>query len=107
MPLQEALDTFRYLITELNRLGIAYVALVRYAESLDSVIDGTRRGTKHDVLGTYAPLLKNHATRVFANASFTCEEAAQYVEDEKVGGVFFGIPWVANPDFAKRLEKGK
>ncbi|KAK0205605.1 hypothetical protein DFS33DRAFT_1329594 [Desarmillaria ectypa] len=106
MPLQETLDTFRYLISELDSLGIAYVTLVRYAESYDPVIDGARRGTKHDILGTYASLLKNPATRVFSNASFTGEEAARYVEDEKVDGVFFGIPWVANPDFARRLEKG-
>ncbi len=74
MRLQETLDTFWYLIAELDSLWIAYVAF---------------------------------ATRVFVNASFMGEEAAQYVEDEKVDGVFFGIPWVADPDFAKRLEKGK
>ncbi|KAK0431022.1 hypothetical protein EV421DRAFT_1912261 [Armillaria borealis] len=107
MPLQETLDTFRYLISELDSLGTAYVALVRYAESLDPVIDGTRRGTKQEVLGTYALLVKNPATKVFANASFTGEEASLYVEDGKVDGVFFGILWVANPDFAKRLEKGE
>ncbi|PBK64933.1 flavo protein NADH-dependent oxidoreductase [Armillaria solidipes] len=106
MPLQETSDTFRYLISELDSLGIAYVALVRDTESLDPVIDGTRRGTKHDVLGTYASLVKNPATRVFANASFTGEEASRYVEDGKVDGVFFGILRVANPDFAKKLEKG-
>ncbi|KAK0435082.1 uncharacterized protein EV420DRAFT_1623659 [Desarmillaria tabescens] len=100
------LDTFGYLISEIDKLGIAYVTLVRYAENLDPVIDGARRATKHDVIGTYAPLLKNPATKVFANASFTGEEAARYVEDEKVDGVFFGIPWVANPDLGKRFEKG-
>ncbi|KAK0460574.1 FMN-linked oxidoreductase [Desarmillaria tabescens] len=87
----DRVDTFRYLISEIDRLGIAYVTL---------------RATKHDVLGTYAPLLKNPATKVFANASFTGEEVARYVEDGKVDGVFFGIPWVANPDLAKRFEKG-
>ncbi|KAK0447211.1 FMN-linked oxidoreductase [Armillaria borealis] len=79
MPIQETLDTFRYLISELDKLGIAYVTLMRY----------------------------NPATRVFGNASFTGEEAARYIEDGKVDGVFFGIPWIPNPDFAKRLEKGK
>ncbi|KAG7441376.1 FMN-linked oxidoreductase [Guyanagaster necrorhizus] len=105
MPLKETVDTFSYLISELDKLGIAYVALVRYAEQLDPVIDGARRGTKHDILSTYAPLLRNPATRVFANSGFTGEEAARYVEDGKVDGVFFGILWVANPDFARRVEK--
>ncbi|KAG7445332.1 FMN-linked oxidoreductase [Guyanagaster necrorhizus] len=106
MPLQETVDTFSYLISELDKLGIAYVALVRYAERLDPVIDGARRGTKHDILSTYAPLVKNPATRVFVNSGFTGEEAARYVEDGKVDGVFFGISWVANPDFARRVETG-
>ncbi|KAK0229950.1 FMN-linked oxidoreductase [Armillaria nabsnona] len=103
MPIQETLDTFRYLISELDKFGIAYVTLVRYVEAFDT----TGRGTKHDVIDAYSSLLKNPATRVFGNASFTGEEAARYVEDGKVDGVFFGIPWIANPDFAKRLEKGK
>ncbi|SJL13126.1 related to N-ethylmaleimide reductase [Armillaria ostoyae] len=103
MPIQETLDTFRYLISELDKLGIAYVTLMRYVDAFDT----TRRGTKHDVIDAYSSLLKNPATRVFGNASFTGEEAARYVEDGKVDGVFFGIPWIANPDFAKRLEKGK
>ncbi|KAK0229946.1 FMN-linked oxidoreductase [Armillaria nabsnona] len=103
MPIQETLDTFRYLISELDKLGIAYVTLMRYVEAFDT----TGRGTKHDVIDAYSSLLKNPATRVFGNASFTGEEAARYIEDGKVDGVFFGIPWIANPDFAKRLEKGK
>ncbi|PBK63918.1 FMN-linked oxidoreductase [Armillaria solidipes] len=103
MPFQETLDTFRYLISELDKLGIAYVTLMRYVEAFDT----TARGTKHDVIDAYSSLLKNPATRVFGNASFTGEEAARYVEDGKVDGVFFGIPWIANPDLAKRLEKGK
>ncbi|PBK63921.1 FMN-linked oxidoreductase [Armillaria solidipes] len=103
MPIQETLDTFRYFISELDKLGIAYVTLVRYVDSFDT----TGRGTKHDVINAYSSLLKNPATRVFGNASFTGEEAARYVEDGKVDGVFFGIPWIANPDFAKRLENSK
>ncbi|KAK0462033.1 uncharacterized protein EV420DRAFT_1619413 [Desarmillaria tabescens] len=91
MPLQETLDTFGYLISEIDKLGDRL-------QNLDPVIDGARRATKHDVIGTYAPLLKNPATKG--------EEAARYVEDEKVDGVFFGIPWVANPDLGKRFEKG-
>ncbi|KAK0447215.1 hypothetical protein EV421DRAFT_2008686 [Armillaria borealis] len=103
MPIQETLDTFRYLISELDKLGIAYVTLMRYVEAFDT----TGRGTKHDVIDAYSSLLKNPATRVFGNASFTGEEAARYIEDGKVDGVFFGIPWITNPDLVKRLEKGK
>ena len=40
MPLQEAIDTFSYLISELDKLGIAYVCLVRYLTYTDSTYDG-------------------------------------------------------------------
>ncbi|KAK0484429.1 hypothetical protein IW261DRAFT_1330659 [Armillaria novae-zelandiae] len=103
MPIQETLDTFRYFISELDKLGIAYVTLMRYVASFDV----TGRGTNHDVIDAYSSFVKNPATKVFGNASFTGEEAAQYISDGKVDGVFFGIPWITNPDFAKRLENGK
>ncbi|KAK0194717.1 hypothetical protein F5146DRAFT_999064 [Armillaria mellea] len=103
MPIQETLDIFRYFISELGKLGIAYVTLMRYVEAFDF----TGRGTKHDVIDAYSSLVKNSATKVFGNASFTGEEVAKYIEDGKVDGVLFGIPWITNPDFAKRLENGK
>ncbi|KAK0224177.1 hypothetical protein IW262DRAFT_1269047 [Armillaria fumosa] len=103
MPIQETLDMFRYFISELDKLGIAYVTLMRYVDAFDF----TGRGTKHDVINAYSSLVKNPATKVFGNASFTGEEAAKYISDGKVDGVFFGIPWIANQDFAKRLENGK
>ncbi|KAK0206986.1 hypothetical protein DFS33DRAFT_1373108 [Desarmillaria ectypa] len=74
-------------------------------EFLDPVIDGSHRATKHDIIATYAPLLKN--ITVFANACFTGEEAAHYISQDKISGVFFGVPWIAHPDFAKRLQYGK
>ncbi|KAK0484426.1 hypothetical protein IW261DRAFT_836759 [Armillaria novae-zelandiae] len=43
MPIQETLDTFGYFISELDKFGIAYVALMRYVDAFDS----TGRGTKH------------------------------------------------------------
>ncbi|KAK0461672.1 uncharacterized protein EV420DRAFT_1664558 [Desarmillaria tabescens] len=105
MPLKETIDTFTYFINELDKLKIAYVALVRWMEFLDPVIDGSHRATKHDIVATYAPLLKN--VTVFANAGFTAEEAACYISQNQIAGVFFGVPWIAHPDFAKRLQYGK
>ncbi|PBK66976.1 FMN-linked oxidoreductase [Armillaria solidipes] len=105
MPLKETIDTFTYFINELDKLKIAYVTLVRWTEYFDAIIDGSPRATKHDIVATYAPLLKN--VKAFANAGFTGEEAARYIEQGKVAGVFFGLPWIAHPDFAKRLQYGK
>ncbi|KAK0235727.1 hypothetical protein EDD85DRAFT_953588 [Armillaria nabsnona] len=86
MALEETLQMFSYFISEVDKLKIAYVTL-------------------HDVISTYAPLLKN--ALVFGNAGFTGEEAARYVSEGKPAGVFFGVPWIAHPDFAKRLQYGK
>ncbi|KAK0469957.1 uncharacterized protein EV420DRAFT_1662635 [Desarmillaria tabescens] len=105
MPLEETLQTFKYFISEVDKLKIAYVTLVRYAEFLDPIIDGSHRAIKHDVISTYAPLLEN--ALAFGNAAFTGEEAARYVSEGKLAGVFFGVPWIAHPDFAKRLQYGK
>lgn len=41
MPLQETLDTFSYFISEADKLGLAYITLIRYFESFDPIIDGT------------------------------------------------------------------
>ena len=40
MPLQETLDTFSYIISEADRLGLAYIVLSRYVEAFDPIFDG-------------------------------------------------------------------
>ncbi|KIY73305.1 FMN-linked oxidoreductase [Cylindrobasidium torrendii FP15055 ss-10] len=105
MPLEETKETYSHFITEADKMKLGYICLVRYAKALDQTVDGKLRGTKHDVLSTYAPLIK-HA-RKFANAGFSGAEAEKVVAQGLVDGVFFGIPWVSNPDFAERLERGK
>ncbi|KAJ7780329.1 flavoprotein NADH-dependent oxidoreductase [Mycena maculata] len=57
MPLQETLDTFGYLLREINKLGLAYVTLLRYNAWLDPEFDGKKRGTSHDVVDSYSPFL--------------------------------------------------
>ncbi|KAK0197101.1 hypothetical protein F5146DRAFT_28636 [Armillaria mellea] len=105
MPLQETLDTFSYFISEADKFGLAYINLVRYVDILDQIVDGAKRGIKHDVLASYVPLIKR--STVFVNGGYTGEEAAELISQGKVAGVFFGFPWIAHPDFSKRLEYGK
>jgi hypothetical protein len=46
MPLQETLDTFSYFISEADKLGLAYIMLVRYMEVFfDPIIDGASKLT--------------------------------------------------------------
>ncbi|KAF9040265.1 FMN-linked oxidoreductase [Hymenopellis radicata] len=105
MPLEETVKTYSHFITEADKMKLAYICLVRYSKTFDPVIDGKQRATKHDVLATYAHLIKQSAT--FANANYNGPEAAKAIDQGQVDGVFFGVPWIANPDFARRLELGK
>lgn len=66
---------------------------------------GKKRATPHDVITTYKPILKK--ALVFGNHDFTGEEAAQYIKEGKMDGVFFGSKWIAHPDLALRFEHGK
>lgn len=43
MSLKETVDTFSYFISEADKLGLAYIVLVRYTEMSDPVFDGSFR----------------------------------------------------------------
>jgi hypothetical protein len=40
MPLQDALDTYTYFISEADKLNLAYITLVRLTPIMDIKIDG-------------------------------------------------------------------
>ncbi len=44
MPLEEDIATFKYYITELDKMGIAYIQLVRYLEVMDPEYEGEWSG---------------------------------------------------------------
>ncbi|KAF5320026.1 hypothetical protein D9758_017722 [Tetrapyrgos nigripes] len=89
MPLEDTLETFGYFLTEADKLGLAYVQVLRYHESTDEFRDGKGRGLKHDTVQTYKPFLKK--TNFFANQGYTASEAADHINSGKVDGVFFRI----------------
>ncbi|THU90444.1 flavo protein NADH-dependent oxidoreductase [Dendrothele bispora CBS 962.96] len=105
MPLDETKETFGYLVQEADKMGIGYIVLARYWELGDPMIDGKRRGTPHDVIEAYGPLIKN--SQKFSNTQFTPEEAAKYISEGKLDAVLFGTAWIAHPDLAKRVQYGK
>ncbi|KAF5371703.1 hypothetical protein D9758_003413 [Tetrapyrgos nigripes] len=104
MPLEDTVETFGYLLTEADKLGLAYFQVLRYHKSTDEFRDGKGVGLNHDTIKIYKPFLKK--TYLFGNQSYTPSEAAEHINSGKVDGVFFGLPWIANPDFAKRVEYG-
>ena len=95
---------------------------------------GFRRSTPHDVLAIYGGLVKplpsvleGHSeeafrgaampkpeydsknptpTRLFINAGVQPDEAESLIEKGVVDAAVFGMPWISNPDFQKRIERG-
>ena len=65
MPLDDTIDTYGYLLREVEQLRLAYIALVRYHPDFDEEVDG-KPATQHDVLATFRPFL--HTTPFFLNA---------------------------------------
>ncbi|KAJ6569576.1 flavoprotein NADH-dependent oxidoreductase [Mycena capillaripes] len=105
MPLKETIETFSYFIAEADKLRPSYIILARYLPILDFEVDGKNRSTPHDVVSTYRPVVKN--AKLFSNGGFTSEEAEDMISAGTLDGVLFGVPWIAHPDFAKRVQHGK
>jgi len=105
MTLEDTLETYSHFVKEADSLGLAYICLSRYAAKMDSSFDGKLRATQHDVLASYGPLIKNAA--ILLNADVSPPEAAQLISEGKITGAEFGWLWIAHPDLADRLKKGK
>ncbi|KAH9478744.1 N-ethylmaleimide reductase [Psilocybe cubensis] len=105
MPLQETLDTYSYVITEADKLGVSYFALVRYALFFDVEYDGVRRATKHDVLASYSPYIKN--AKVIVNSGVTPEEGEELVAAGKADAISIGFNYITHPDLVERVQHGK
>jgi len=105
MPLQETLDTFTYFISEADKLGLSYIVLLRYVESLDPVFDGKGRAIQHDVVASYRHLIKN--SKLFINGTVLPAEGAELVKSGTVDVVSIGFNYVAHPDLTKRVQYNK
>lgn len=105
MPLEEDIATFKYYITELDKMGIAYIQLVRYLEVMDPEYEeGKKRATIHDVVATYTPLIEN--AKVLLNGSYDAKEADEAIAKGIADAVVFGVPFISNPDFYQRVQLG-
>jgi len=105
MPLPDTVETYKYFITEVEKLDVAYITLVRYSPTLDVEFDGKKRATQHDVLETFRPFVKT--SKLFLNAGVTVEEGEQLIAAGKVDGIFIGFNWITHPDLLKRVLHSK
>ncbi|KAF5311037.1 hypothetical protein D9619_008127 [Psilocybe cf. subviscida] len=105
MPLQEALNTYSYFITEADKLNLAYFALLRYHPFFDIEIDGKHRGTKMDVLESFRPYVKN--AKLIINSNVTPEEGEELVVAGKVDAIAIGFNYITHPDLVERVKAGK
>jgi N-ethylmaleimide reductase len=92
--------TFGYVVTELDRLGIAYI----------HVVEPRIKGIEEIVKGQ-APIAAQHLRRKFsrtliAAGGFTGESAASIVAAGDADLVAFGRHFIANPDLPERLRDG-
>lgn len=93
----EIQDTYEYLATELQRIGVEYVHVIRPAAAKEpDLAAATLRGIRERFTGT---LILNGAFRTLAD-----------IETSLASGdadlVSIGAPFVANPDLVERLQRG-
>lgn len=86
---------FKYLLTELNQLPIAYVHTGNFndANTFPELGDTTMT----------AFLRKHYKGTLIACGSYTPDKAAQMIKDHQFDLIAFGRPFIANPDFIQRL----
>ncbi|THG99867.1 hypothetical protein EW026_g2559 [Hermanssonia centrifuga] len=137
MSYSDTIMTYTHFLTQISALKVAYIALIRHVHFLDPLIPGEtqmKRGTPHQVLAIYGPIVKPLAhilrahseeayrgpampsselsylnptpTRLFVNGGLTPREADELIADGTIDGAVFGSLWLGNPDYQKRLERG-
>ncbi|RKO87140.1 hypothetical protein BDK51DRAFT_16448, partial [Blyttiomyces helicus] len=100
-PEDVLIATYSHLLTELDKLNLAYIQLVRYIPMFDFM----HRGTPLDNLKHLRPLVKT--AKFFLNGDISSTEAAELVESGAIDAAVFGRPFVSNPDFPHRVLKGQ
>ena len=92
----DTVGTFSYVIRELDRRGVAFVHL------RETTPDDVRHGGAHVPAATF----RSHTRRpIIVNAGYDKVRAEEVLNKGIAELVAFGVPFLANPDLPKRLEK--
>jgi N-ethylmaleimide reductase len=88
--------TFGYLITELGKLGLAYLHIMEAMEG------DLRHGGDLIPVSHFRPMFKG---TLITNAGFTFEKSQHYLAQGHADAVAFGVPFLANPDLPERFRR--
>ncbi|KAH8810245.1 hypothetical protein DL96DRAFT_1761220 [Flagelloscypha sp. PMI_526] len=107
MPLEQAQETFTYLVNEADKIRLYYIALVGIRVFLCSLLyfTGNKRGIPHNIVAAYGPLIKK--AKILVNSGVRPEEGAELVQSGQVDVVSIGFNWATPPDVANRIQHGK
>lgn len=128
MSLEDTIQTYTYLVQQLDNLQVVYICLVKevppscprlqYPSRGESTgnhvqakqfflvhvpIDVTR-STPHDVLETYRRYIRR--SYLFLNGGISISEAEELLREDEVDAVVFGRLWISHPDLQLRIEHG-
>lgn len=102
---EAAMATYGGFCAELDKLGLAYVQVMRWWESYDLMIDGKPRGVQWDPIAKLRPILKN--TPLFGNTGFTPKEADEWIAKGYIDAAVIGRPLLYNPDYTEKILAGR
>lgn len=85
----------------LDKLGLAYVQVMRWWASYDLMIEGKPRGIEWDPIAYLRPVLKN--TLLVGNTGFVPEEANEWIAAGKMDAVVIGRPLLYNANYMDKL----
>lgn len=91
---EETFETYIALVEELNKLDIVYI----------HVVEGSAKNHKNgkQLLNL---IRKKFENVVIVNGGYDRESAEQVLDEGRADLVSFGVPFISNPDFPRRLEE--
>jgi 2,4-dienoyl-CoA reductase-like NADH-dependent reductase (Old Yellow Enzyme family) len=99
---KDTVDTYSYLVKELNTRRIAYIQIARYW----ALGDPAKRGTDVDIF-QWRKLINPEHTAFFANTNYDSEQGAEALKAGLADAIVFGRLYISNPDLAQRLIKNQ
>lgn len=95
--------TFGHVVTELGKLGLAYLHIMEAMEADLRHGPQSVPGYQAIPVSEFRPLFKGV---LLTNSGFTKAKADAYIKEGHADAVAFGVPFIANPDLPERFKAG-